>query len=292
MKVCLSCGERFISKDWCCPSCNKSPEVVDGFLSFAPNLAAENDGFGPESFERLFKVETANFWFRGRNKLLIRALRKYFPLAKNFFEIGCGTGYVMSGIQREFQNLRLYGSDIFSNGLSYAKQRLSDDVSLLHMDARKIPFDEEFDVLGAFDVLEHIDEDGAVLRQMFQATKPGGGIILTVPQHRFLWSIVDERSFHKRRYTKKELTGKVKDAGFQIVHVTSFVSFLLPLMLLSRIRRQKARDNFDPVAELKINPCLNMIFTKVLAIERAFIQCGFSFPAGGSLLVIAKRTPR
>ena len=173
MKVCLSCGQRFATEDWRCPSCNKSPEIVDGFLSFAPDLAAENDSFKAENFEQLFKLEAANFWFRWRNKLLIWALEKYFPQAENFFEIGCGTGYVLSGIQREFPNLHLYGSDIFSNGLSFAKQRLS-DVSLFQMDARRIPFEMEFDVIGAFDVLEHIDEDGVVLQQMFQATKSGG----------------------------------------------------------------------------------------------------------------------
>lgn len=108
----------------------------------------------------------------------------------------------------------------------------------------------------------------------------------------FLWSIVDEYSFHKRRYKRKELIRKVKDTWFQIVRNTSFVSFLLSMMLLSRIRRQKARDNFDPVAELKINPCLNMILENMLAIERTFIKCGFSFPAGGSLLMIAKRKRR
>jgi len=291
MKVCLSCGKRFAEEDWYCPSCNKSPKIVDGFLSFAPDLAAKNDGFGAESFEQLFKVEAGNFWFRSRNKLLIWALSKYFPQAESFFEIGCGTGYVLSGIQREFPNLRLYGSDIFSKGLSFAEQRLS-DISLFQMDARRIPFEMEFDIIGAFDVLEHIDEDEVVLQQMFQAIKPGGGVILTVPQHWFLWSIVDEYSFHKRRYTRKELIKKVKDAGFQVVYATSFVSFLLPLMLLSRIIRQKTRDNFDPVAELKINPCLNMIFENTLAIERAFIKCGFSFPAGGSLLMIAKRKRR
>lgn len=174
MKVCLSCGKRFISKDWSCPFCNKSPEIIDGFLSFSPELSDSNECFNPEAFKRLFKVEAENFWFRSRNKLLIWALRKYFPQAKSFFEIGCGTGYVLSGIQREFRNLRLYGSDIFSNGLSFAKQRLS-DVSLFQMDARRIPFENEFDVIGAFDVLEHIDEDNDVLSQMFQATRQGGG---------------------------------------------------------------------------------------------------------------------
>lgn len=174
MKVCLFCGYRHEVEDWRCPSCHHQPDVINGFLSFSPELHDSNECFNPEAFKRLFNVETTNFWFRSRNRLLIWALRKYFPQAESFFEIGCGTGYVLSGIKREFPNFRLYGSDIFSNGLSFAKQRLS-DVSLFQMDARKIPFENEFDVIGAFDVLEHIDEDSVVLQQMFQATKSGGG---------------------------------------------------------------------------------------------------------------------
>ena len=291
MKVCLSCGQRFTAEDWRCPSCNKFPEIVEGFLSFASALAAENNGFGAGYFEKLFKVETGNFWFKSRNKLLIWALRKYFPHAENFFEIGCGTGCVLSGIQREFQNLRLYGSDIYCNGPSFAEQRLS-GVSLFQMDARSIPFDAEFDVIGAFDVLEHIDEDGVVLQQISQAVKPGGGVLLTVPQHRFLWSIVDEYSFHKRRYTRNELETKLKGAGFQVIYATSFVSFLLPLMLLSRIKRQRASDRFDPLAELSVVRSKNAVLENILTVERAIIKRGFSFPAGGSLLIIAKRNRR
>jgi len=288
MKVCLSCGQRFTTEDWRCPSCNKTPEIVNGFLSFAPELSDSNECFNPEAFERLFKVEKPNFWFRSRNKLLLWALRKYFPQARSFFEIGCGTGYVLSSIQREFPNLWLYGSDVFNNGLSFAEQRLS-DVSLFQMDARWIPFEAEFDVIGIFDVLEHIDEDDFVLQQMFQTTKPGGGLILTVPQHQFLWSIVDEYSFHKRRYTRNELITKVRNAGFQVVYTTSFVSFLLPLMLLSRMKRQLSSDRFDPLDELGIGRIKNAVLENILNVERAFIKHGCSFPVGGSLLMIAKR---
>jgi len=260
-------------------------------LSFAPNLFGADEYFNPEAFERLFKVEKTNFWFRSRNKLLLWALETYFPHAKSFFEIGCGTGYVLSGIRRKFPGLRLCGSDIFSNELLFAKQRLS-DVSLFQMDARQISFEKEFDVVGAFDVLEHINEDFIVLQQMFQATEPGGGIILTVPQHPFLWSIVDEHAFHKRRYTRKELVEKVKNAGFQIVHVTSFVSFLLPLMLISRVKREKSRKEFNPSAETRIGGIANAILGNILTVERACIKHGFSFPVGGSLLMIAKRNRR
>ena len=103
---------------------------------------------------------------------------------------------------------------------------------------------------------------------------------------------MDEYSFHKRRYTRNELINKVKAAGFQIVCVTSFVSFLLPLMLLSRMKRQRSSDKFDPLAELGIGRIKNAVLENILTVERAFIKHGFSFPVGGSLLMIAQRDRR
>ena len=91
-------------------------------------------------------------------------------------------------------------------------------VTLFQMDARFVPFEEEFDVIGAFDALEHIKEDEDVLREIFRATKEGGGIILTVPQHPFLWSQMDEISHHYRRYTRRGLIDKVQRAGFEVVY--------------------------------------------------------------------------
>jgi len=288
MKVCLACGQRFEADDWRCPSCGQSPQLLHGYLALAPDLAEGNAGFNKESFEQLAEAEAGNFWFRSRNRLLIWALQRYFPGAKNFLELGCGTGFVLSGIQREFSELSVSGGDIFIEGLRYAEKRLP-GVTLFQMDARRIPFEAEFHVIGAFDVLEHIAEDDAVLSQMFHATRPGGGIMLTVPQHPFLWSYVDEYSCHKRRYTRKELVEKVERVGFKVIRATSFVSFLLPPMLLSRIKRRKPRDDWDPMAELKIGGLLNLLLEKVLDFERILIKSGFSFPAGGSLLVIARR---
>lgn len=291
MKVCLACEECFNNSSWSCPSCGQTPKIYHGYLAFSPDLAQTNDGFSPDFFMELARLEGKNFWFRSRNQLLIQALRGYFPNICSFFEIGCGTGFVLSGVRQAFPQLTLFGSDVFTKGLAFAEQRLS-GVTLFQMDARRIPFKEEFDVIGAFDVLEHVEEDEVVLLQMFQATKPGGGIMLTVPQHRFLWSAVDEYSFHKRRYTRKELMERVERAGFEIIRATSFVFFLLPLMLLSRMKQRKSQDDRDPLAEYKIGYLLNTVLEKVLGSERILIEKGLSFPAGGSLLVVAKRSSR
>ena len=105
----------------------------------------------------------------------------------------------------------------------------------MQMDARNIPFVDEFDAIGAFDVLEHIEEDEQVLAQMHDALNHADVVLLTVPQHAWLWSLVDDYSCHVRRYSAKELHGKVRVAGFEILLSTSFVSSLLPIMLASRL---------------------------------------------------------
>lgn len=288
MKVCLACGHRFDTDEWRCPDCGHAPALQNGVMSFAPAAAAAHDGFRADSFGQLAALEAGNFWFRSRNRLICWALRQYFPQARTFLEVGCGTGFVLSGLRQEFPELRLSGSEVFSDGLAIAGARVP-GVALFQIDARCIPFEREFDVIGAFDVLEHVEEDQIVLAQLYQATRPGGGIIVTVPQHQWLWSRVDEYAYHKRRYTRRELVTKVVRAGFEVLGVTSFVCSLLPAMLLSRMLQRWSRSGFDPLAEFRIPRFLNALFEQVLMVELRLIAGGISFPAGGSLLVMARR---
>ncbi|HEX8874813.1 MAG TPA: class I SAM-dependent methyltransferase [Nitrosospira sp.] len=288
MKICLSCGETFIDTGWCCPACFTSPRQVDGYLSFAPEQAQSSEGFQPHHFAELAHAEAENFWFRSRNRLIIWALRSFFPDARTFLEIGCGTGFVLSGIASANPCLEVSGSEIHSAGLSFAASRVERAV-LFQMDARNIPFESEFDVIGAFDVLEHIEEDEKVLKQIFHAVSPGGGMILTVPQHRFLWSQQDEYACHVRRYEAHELSEKVEKAGFQVLRATSFVSLLLPLMFMSRLSKRKSTGDFDATQEFRISRPVNWALERVLDLERVIIRGGFSFPAGGSRLLIARK---
>jgi SAM-dependent methyltransferase len=287
MKRCLACEALFESADWACPICSYQPALRDEIYQFTEEPAEGHAGFKPEYFARLAKIEESNFWFRARNELVQWALRNYFPDAKSFFEIGCGTGFVLAGIRERFPRLRLAGSEIFADGLAIANRRLP-NVELYQMDARRIPFECEFDVVGAFDVLEHIIEDEAVLVQMFNAVRPGGGLLVTVPQHPFLWSASDDYAMHQRRYTRAELRAKVERTGFQIERITSFNSLLLPLMIWSR-RRQKQDRDFQPWREFEIAPALNRTLEGILKFERMIIRAGASFPAGGSLLLVGRK---
>jgi len=287
VRLCIACGKSFDGQVYLCPFCQHEPPLLAGHLAFAPELAEHNEGFDAEYFANLIEIEAGNFWFRSRNQLLTWALRQYFPNAKSFLEIGCGTGFVLSGIRQAFPTLELYGSEVFSGGLSFATQRLP-GVELFQMDARRIPFRDEFDVIGAFDVLEHIREDEEVLSQMYQATARHGGILLTVPHHPFLWSEFDTYSRHVRRYKTRELRTKVERAGFSIVRITSFVSLLLPMLIISRFRMRQSYSGTDS-AEVNPGPFINATLERILDVERMIIRAGLSFPAGGSLLLVARR---
>jgi SAM-dependent methyltransferase len=214
-------------------------------------------------------------------------LRRYLPEARSLLEVGCGTGFVLAGLNRELPELELTGGELSRAGLATARRRLP-DVRLYQMDARSIPFDREFDAVCAFDVLEHVNEDEAALRAMARAAVPDGGMILTVPQHPSLWSAVDEYSRHRRRYTRKELLGKLARVGMTVVRATSFVSLLLPAMAASRLR-QKSVTAIDPLAEFRHPPRVDRTLERVMTLERSLIAHGVSLPIGGSLLVVARR---
>jgi SAM-dependent methyltransferase len=250
-------------------------------------MAESNDGFEVESFDHLARLEPTSFWFRSRNRLILQLLHSHFPGAKNLLEIGCGTGFVLSGIRDALPQLQLAGSELHTAGLGFAAARLP-NASLYQMDCRRIPFDAEFDVVCAFDVLEHVEDDHTALAEMFKAVRPGGGIIVSVPQHPWLWSAGDEYAHHKRRYRSAELKSKLKGPGFDVVRVTSFVSFLLPLMALSR-SRQRDRRSYDPQSEYRAPRVIDRAMESILEAERWLIGRGTSLPAGGSLVAVALR---
>ena len=286
MKRCLTCGCVFSSDGWKCPACDEAPPAAGGFLAFAPALDHQAPGFREDYFAQLAALEVGNFWFEARNRLIVWAFGREFPNAKSFLEVGCGTGFVLSGIADAFPRLRLCGSEIYTTGLSYARQRAG-RAELIQADAEHIPFAGEFDVIGAFDVLEHIEDDAKVLNEMHRALAPGGGIVLTVPQHRFLWSRQDEYDCHVRRYEWADLAQKIGAAGFSVVRSTSFVTLLMPLLILSRRWRKQAR--LDPMQEFRIGRTSNALLATIMNLERALIRSGLSMQFGGSRLVIARK---
>lgn len=242
----------------------------------------------PESsFSRLAGLEEGNFWFQNRNRLICWMMKKHFPNVSRFLEIGCGTGFVLSGIKAEFPGIQLTGAELHAEGLEFAKSRLP-EATFVQLDATRMPFRDSYDVVGAFDVLEHIDQDVVALGEIKKALTVGGGLLITVPQHGFLWSRADEFACHVRRYSRRELVQKVSAAGFDVVFCTSFVSWLLPILVCSRLLERNSRAPYDPLGELKLSAFVNWIFGLISFLEQATIRLGLSYAAGGSLLLVAR----
>ena len=281
----------FNENSWTCSSCGWSPVEVSSFPAFAPEMTAEFDHYPKDAYAKLYELENNSFWFRNRNMLILQALAKNFPDASSLLEIGCGTGFVLAGIAAANPGLRLVGSDLHQEALNYAQKRLP-GVVLLQMDAGNIPYVEEFDVICAFDVLEHIPRDDEALKQIRQALKRGGGLMITVPQHPWLWSRADDDARHLRRYTRRDLYSKLIENSFRIIMASSFISFLLPLLIISRLSaRFKSRK--QPInaqqGELRLPHTMDILFETICSGENLLINRNLSFPIGGSLLCIAAR---
>jgi SAM-dependent methyltransferase len=244
-------------------------------------------GYDPGFFERLAALEADSWWFRSRNRLIGSAARRWFPGTESVLEVGCGTGFALQALDGAFPEARLVGGELHPQGLEFARRRVP-RAEFVTLDARAMELVDEFDLVAAFDVLEHIEDDLAALRGMARAVRRGGGLMLTVPQHPWLWSHVDVRAGHARRYTRRELVGRLSVAGFRPFAVTSFVSALVPLMAASRLRGRLG-GQLDPLSELRLPRALDRTLEVIAVGEQRIIRAGVSLPVGGSLLVGAVR---
>jgi SAM-dependent methyltransferase len=273
---------------WRCSACEHVVAQSEGIPLFAPELADTVSGVDPSGFEALAEMEEGHFWFVARNRLMVGLANKYFPQARRFLEIGCGTGMVLRELAGSRRWDRLVGSELHPMGLGFARKRLASGVEFVQMDARNVPAVDVFDLTGAFDVIEHIAEDEVVLRSLRAATRTGGGIIVAVPQHPWLWSRADDFAHHQRRYRRGELEAKFRRNGFEVVFSSSFTAWLLPLMAISRLMPAGTEEDEDIHREFKLNPYVNRLFTAVLGAEVRMTLAGWRWPAGGSRVVVGR----
>ena len=113
--------------------------------------------YEPHDLRILAGLEERHFWFRARRRIIVDALKRHFPNMRDYLEIGSGTGYVARGIAEAFPQCRVVASDPLAEGAG------------LRVDVRDIPFENAFDVIGAYDVLEHIPDDRSALGQIWKA---------------------------------------------------------------------------------------------------------------------------
>jgi SAM-dependent methyltransferase len=255
-------------------------------------------GYDPVFFDRLARVEDRHFWFRARNQLILSLARRIGAEMKpggRILEVGCGTGNVLRYLERACPRAVVCGMDLWLEGLRYARGRSG--CSLVQGDMRTHPFATRFDLIGMFDVLEHIPDDRQTLRHARVMLAPRGRLLLTVPAHQSLWSYFDESAHHCRRYCRAELVEKLIDAGYEIEASSEFMASTFPLLWLTRrlagLRDSKNHDGKKrelALDEFRIVPVVNELLTWILAAEMRWLARGHSLPLGSSLLVLARRS--
>jgi len=236
-------------------------------------------------YDEYFEMEDNHWWFRGRLAILTRLLRSQLRGPMRILDIGSGGGGVAK-VLTEFGNVT--ASDIDPRCAEAVQRRQG--MAFAFASAENLTFsDASFDLVTAFDVLEHVEDDLAVLSKMARLVGAGGAIVVTVPAYRWLWSPHDEFSGHRRRYTKRSLRLLFEAAGLKVQRLTAYNSLLLPAIAAVRLARrivpekpgQIRSDNSTTKPGL-----INDLLAAVFGVER-FPLARMNLPMGVSLFAYA-----
>jgi SAM-dependent methyltransferase len=267
--------------------------LVDGIRCYSPSKLQDYTDYPDAGFDVTEENASTSFWITSRNRifhhLIMQALRR--TGGHSLLEIGCGNGDLLRRLSEE-PDVQLTGSEIYLKGLKYSQAKLP-LVDFIQFDASEGVTGERFDVIAAFDVLEHIEDDRATMANIFEMLSENGRLVLSVPQYMFLWSNLDEIVFHKRRYSRREMIQKLTNSGFVIERTTSFVFVLFPLMFVSRLLDRKikptANDGHALDRRVRFSRFTNSLFDAVMRIDEFLIRLGLSLPFGGTLVFVAKK---
>jgi SAM-dependent methyltransferase len=261
--------------------------------------------YDPDYFNPLFLAEDRHFWFRARNRIIADSLGKIIdalPDGYRMLEIGCGTGNVLRMLEKICGHGKVIGTDLYAEGLQFARRRVS--CSLVQSDLNYPPFRQDFSIIGMFDVLEHIEEDVAVLKNVGRMLSKDGVVVLTVPAFQSLYSYFDEASHHVRRYEIDNLHTALSKAGFRVEYISYYMALTFPIVWLvrklspllnSRKHDTSHNNNNDEfvhdmaVNELRIVPVANDVLAWLLTREAWFISHHIRIPFGTSLIAIARK---
>jgi SAM-dependent methyltransferase len=240
----------------------------------------------------MLDVDEHHWWYRGRRQI-IRAELDQLPLPSpaRILDAGCGSG-------RTLEELVDYGTvaglELNSDAAEMARGRGLGEVHVGRLEELPWP-PESFDLITCLDVIEHVPDDLAALRELRRVIAPGGWLLATVPAYQALWSYHDEANHHYRRYERSTLRTAVIDAGWRIERMTSFNTLLFPPAAVVRLAQRRLRRNGerqdDQRFDLHLGPTwLNGILERPLRAEASWLRRGHTLPAGLSLLAVLEST--
>ncbi len=243
-------------------------------------------------YETYYQHETEHWWFRWRFKLIREVIGRIegIPKRPRMLDAGCGTGQMLKMLQHHGNAV---GLDLSREAISFASSREARNLVLGTV--TNPPFAEgSFDVALALDVIEHVDDDTAILQGLHALVRPGGALIVTVPAFQFLWSDHDRINLHRRRYRAAELRERLEESGFEIDRLTYCNTALFPVVAVVR-RAQAVMRRFRPKADDELNsdlhrypPVLNGLLYRLMLGETRLLR-RFDLPIGVSILAVARR---
>lgn len=241
-------------------------------------------------YAHYFEIEGKHWWFQGRNAIFTEILRSAgLPSAQDtrILDFGCGTGAFLQHLDR-FGTVSALDGD--RSAVEFCHERGRTEVGYVEPGA-PIPFgDETFDLVTAFDVIEHIDDDVGALREFRRVLKPGGALLVAVPAFMLLWGDQDEISQHKRRYRRPGLHDAITRAGMTVERSSYFNTMLFPPIAAIRVLRRRVRGSRSDKTDFAMGPdWINAPLAKAFAAEARWLARGRSFPVGVSAFALARR---
>ena len=237
-------------------------------------------------YQQMAELDDRHWWYRARREIIADLIRREAQLPKNpqILEIGCGTGHnlaMLSGFGH------VDGLELDDEARALSEKRLGREIMRAPLPELADVPDAYYDLIGAFDVIEHIDDDRASLASIAAKLKPGGKFIMTVPAHQWMWTAHDVANHHKRRYSKSGLKALIDGSPMRLEKVGYFNSLLFPVAVAERAASKlRGKDSGD----VTLPPApLNAALEKVFAAER-YLVGRFPLPPGLSLFAVASAT--
>jgi len=234
-------------------------------------------------YQQMAELDDRHWWYRARRRIIADLIRReaHLPPNAQILEIGCGTGHNLAMLS-DFGQVE--GLELDDEARAISEKRLGRRVMSSPLpELGEVP-DRHYDLIGAFDVIEHIDDDRAALASIATKLKPGACFIMTVPAHQWMWSAHDTVNHHKRRYSRSGLKALIEASPMKLRKLGYFNSLLFPLAVAERAA-SKLRGKED--ADVKLPPApLNTALEKVFAAER-YLAGRLPLPPGLSLFAVA-----